>query len=173
MDLTLRRLEPGDRDRLQAFLDALSPETRRRFGPHPFDPATVAALCEAAPTDAATWRWLALDAEGQVLGYALARRGHLSHDAVRIAGYGAPLVEPEDAFFAPAVADRSQARGLGTALLEQAAAELRADGRRRLFLWGGVQKDNARAVAYYLRNGFELLGEFEHQGWNLDMVKAL
>ena len=43
-------------------------------------------------------------------------------------------------------------------------------GRRRIFLWGGVKAENQRAIKFYERHGFIRLGTFLHEGENLDMV---
>jgi hypothetical protein len=40
----------------------------------------------------------------------------------------------------------------------------------RIILWGGVQVENKKAVGYYLKNGFSILGQFEYNGANYDMV---
>ena len=43
-------------------------------------------------------------------------------------------------------------------------------GFRRTGLWGGVQCNNEKAVNFYLKHGFRILGQFEYNGWNYDMV---
>jgi ribosomal protein S18 acetylase RimI-like enzyme len=43
-------------------------------------------------------------------------------------------------------------------------------GRRRIFLWGGVKAENFRAIRFYERLGFIRLGTFLYEGENLDMV---
>lgn len=47
--------------------------------------------------------------------------------------------------------------GLGRALMEAAANHAKAEGRRRLLL--GVYGRNERAIAFYLKTGFEIVGE--------------
>jgi len=47
--------------------------------------------------------------------------------------------------------------GLGRALMEAAADHAKAEGRRRLLL--GVYGRNERAIAFYLKAGFEVVGE--------------
>ncbi|WP_223620395.1 GNAT family N-acetyltransferase [Lysobacter sp. ESA13C] len=51
--------------------------------------------------------------------------------------------------------------GVGRELMEQAVAEARVRGARRLLL--GVYAGNARALAFYARNGFEHVGERRFQ----------
>jgi RimJ/RimL family protein N-acetyltransferase len=36
-------------------------------------------------------------------------------------------------------------------------------GKRRMILWGGVLADNHRAIRYYEKNGFRLLGRFHNE----------
>jgi len=47
--------------------------------------------------------------------------------------------------------------GAGAALMEAAVAKARRDGMERLLL--GVYKGNARAIAFYAKQGFQLVGE--------------
>ncbi|MGJ7901868.1 N-acetyltransferase family protein [Lysobacter sp. 1R34A] len=51
--------------------------------------------------------------------------------------------------------------GVGRGLMRQAVAEARTRGARRLLL--GVYAGNARALAFYARNGFEQVGERRFQ----------
>ena len=37
-------------------------------------------------------------------------------------------------------------------------------------MWGGVQMDNEKAVNFYKRNDFRMLGQFTYNGENYDMI---
>lgn len=39
--VSLRKLTPGDFNALSNYLQQLSPQTKKRFGPHPFDEPSV------------------------------------------------------------------------------------------------------------------------------------
>lgn len=63
--------------------------------------------------------------------------------------------------------------GLGARLMTRAAEDARALGRRRMLL--GVLGTNARACAFYERQGFEVVGERRFnvgQGWYDDLIYA-
>lgn len=53
----------------------------------------------------------------------------------------------------------AQGQGLGAMMLEYAAAEAKALGKR--YVWLGVWEHNERALAFYKRNGFYKMGEHE------------
>ncbi len=58
-------------------------------------------------------------------------------------------------------------------MFEHIERDLKACGARKIVLWGGEQYTNEKAFRFYLKHGFQTLGEFEHNGRNLDMVKYL
>jgi GNAT superfamily N-acetyltransferase len=62
---------------------------------------------------------------------------------------------------------------VGTAMLNFILEYLRLNSIQRIILWGGVQADNEKAVQYYLKNHFPILGEFEYNGRNYDMMYKL
>jgi GNAT superfamily N-acetyltransferase len=165
-------LRPEALEALHAYLEGLSSSTRRRFGPHPFDLPALARLHQDSP---GYQGYIARSlASGQIIAYAAVRIGFLAHDAPRLQACGLTPDAETDCTFAPSVADAWQGCGLGTALLDFIISSLRQHTAvRRILLWGGVQADNPRAVAYYLRNGFRILGAFTHNGENYDMVREI
>lgn len=166
-----RRLANGDEVALLDYLEGLSPATRSRFEPHPFDRATVDEVC------AGRWlgciAWVGIDPAGTIVAYAVVKPGHVEFDVPRYAGYAVTLDPARDYSLAPSVADAWQTRGLGGRLMEHVLDDLAARGAHYVALWGGVQADNERAVAYYRKFGFEELGRFEHRGDNIDMLRRL
>ena len=58
------------------------------------------------------------------------------------------------ALLAPSVSDEYQSKGLGNRLLEVMISKLKEMHRKHLILWGGVQADNSKALAFYEKNGF-------------------
>ncbi len=108
-----------------------------------------------------------------MIAYAIIRHGYLEHDSPRLSAYGLQLNHQTDGSFAPSVADNWQGKGLGKELFDFILPELSARGINRIILWGGVQRNNERAVRYYQKLGFQSLGHFEYHGMNTDMAYCL
>lgn len=169
--VVLRRLDSNDLERLLAYLDHLSEHTKRRFGPHPFDRQSVIDFYDDPSKHLG---YVAGDVEtGEIVAYSIIKIGYLQHDALRLQSYGLTLDGRTDCTFAPSVADVWQSCGVGNSLWIFILNDLKAKGMRRVILWGGVQSDNEKAVNFYRKNGFRLLGRFEYNGWNDDMVLEL
>ena len=163
----LRALDSGDLDRLSDYLQNLSLDTRKRFGPHPFDRQAIIDFYSTKVHQA----YVAQDFEtGNLVAYSIIKMGFLEHDRPRLESWGIYPNNESDCTFAPSVADAWQSCGLGNGLLHFILADLKTKGIRRMILWGGVQSDNDKAVRYYLKNGFRIAGQFQYQGDNYDMV---
>lgn len=147
------------------YLQALSPESQRRFAPHGYGADEILQFF-ADPRNIA----FTVLHKGVLVGYAVLRMDHLPYDTERYAGYGFTVDSRIDATLAPSVADAWQGRGVAGEMMDRIKAYAREHGKRRIFLWGGVQADNARAIAFYKKHGFIELGRFHHNGDNIDMV---
>ncbi len=166
-----RAVREADVTPLLEYLAGLSAETRSYFAPHPFDAAAVAAICESMGEGL---RGFVCEAEGELVGYAVVRRGYSEGEWYRFPDYAIEMNPGYDFLFAPSVADSFQSKGIGSKLLVYVEHILKEEGAHKLVLWGGVQSRNQKAVRYYQKNGFQTLGEFHHEGLdNLDMVKYL
>jgi len=169
----VRPLRRGDVEPLTAYFLGLSPDTRQRYGPHPFDRPTAEALCASAD-DPQTTRFVATlpGPEGEkIIAYMILSRSIWEEDRRR---YG-PALGDNCACFAPSVADAYQSQGLGAQMAAHVMAAAWAMGLRRVILMGGVQATNERAQRLYVRLGFTRVGEFwtqqgEHSILNYDMV---
>lgn len=168
----IRKVAEEDAGILFHFLRNLSPETLSAFAPHAFDETTIRQLGEN-PHASDTRRYLAVNQGGRCIAYALLKTGIIWHDADRLTQYGLNLAEHFYGTFAPCVAEDYQGSGLAQALLKHIEEEARGQKMNRLVLWGGVQKNNTRAVRFYEKSGFSMVGEFEYHGQHLDMVKVL
>lgn len=168
--ILLKKLQEQDFYLLFQYLDHLSPETKRRFGPHPFDLDSITAFYKTADLH---WGYIGLDqATNQIIAYAIVKLGFLQHDAERLKSYGLILSQQTDCTFAPSIADDWQGQGIGNELLSFIINDLQHHSKiKRIILWGGVQADNIKAVKFYQKNGFEIIGAFEYNGSNFDMVK--
>lgn len=154
-----RPLLKTDSDRLGAYFESLSAETRSRFGPHGLDAATATRLC-AEIDPAQVLRWVAV-AGDDLVAYFILMWSVTTYERERYAARGIALSVEEDCTFAPSVADRFQGYGLGSRLFEPLRSLARAAGRRRIVLLGGTQATNARAIAFYRKLGFVELASFE------------
>jgi GNAT superfamily N-acetyltransferase len=169
--ILFRRGTADDLENLLLYLHQLSPDTRKRFGPHQFDLDTLSQLYEKS---SAHLGFIAVEENtGKIIAYAILKKGYLEHDRQRLDAYGLQPDHLRDCTYAPSVADDFQGQGLGTTLFKYILSDAEKMNFRRIILWGGVQADNKRAVRYYLNNGFTILGEFQYNGNNFDMVYNL
>jgi GNAT superfamily N-acetyltransferase len=169
--LLIRRLTASDLDKLCSYLSGLSQETKKRFGPHSFDRDTLAELFGNPMKYSG---FIALqEATLSIIAYSVIKKGFLDHDRPRLESYGLKLDASQDATFAPSVADSWQGQGVGSRLFAFMTSCLQAEQIKRIILWGGVQCDNQKAVSYYRKLGFTVLGQFQYYGQNFDMIKYL
>jgi GNAT superfamily N-acetyltransferase len=163
-----RALVDSDLQALAFYLTNLSPETRKKFAPHSFETNEIHDFY------AGNYNYLGFGAWDQysenLVAYVVVRIGYSEPDRNRLEGYGLKLNRATDALIAPSVADNWQGIGLGVKLFDFVCHRVRSRGVTRIFLWGGVQAGNQRAIAYYRKIGFLPLGTFFHQGENIDMV---
>jgi ribosomal protein S18 acetylase RimI-like enzyme len=170
---TIRPLQEGDVEPLTALFLSLSEETRRRYGPHPFDRETAERLC--ANIDERTVRFVAVvEAEGQapeIVGYMILTREIAESDRKR---YGERLQPEACASFAPVIADAYQSQGIGGVMARHVLRCARDMGLCQVILMGGVQATNERAKHFYDKLGFRRIGEFwthyREKMLNYDMV---
>lgn len=160
---TVRPLQSTDVEPLTTYLLGLSEDTRRRYGPHPFDRPTAERLC-ASIDEATTIRFIAImDAlpVPEIIGYMILTRVISAADVGR---YGDRLRMRQSASFAPSIADAYQSQGLGTQMAQHVMWCARQLGLRQVILMGGVQARNERARRLYTGLGFRPLGEFWTHG---------
>ncbi len=139
-----------------------------RFGPHPFD---IQSIINFYKHDSRNSGYIAVDAVTQkIIAYSILKYGFLEHDSFRLQSYGLALSHLTDCTFAPSVADEWQSQGIGNSLFQYVMHELQSNDIKRIILWGGVQSDNLKAVNFYKKHGFRILGKFEYNGPNYDML---
>lgn len=162
---------PSDAEALTMYFDGLSDETKNRFGPHPFDIDTVAAICNHAYRN---YQAFVCTDDATIAAYTVVAKGYIEADRKRYEGYDFYIDDRHDCTLAPSVADAYQSKGLGSKLYVFVEEALRKQGVRKIVLWGGVQLLNDRAVRFYQKHRFRTLGQFHHDGMeNLDMVKEI
>lgn len=174
---TLRPLTRNDAGILGPYFLSLSEDTKRRYGPHPFDQATADQLC-AQNDYADTMRMLVTTGTGdqeQVIAYFILVMGIGEDDRQRYAKLQMPLDVITDCTLAPSVADAYQSKGVGNLIMQHVIATARRLGKQRMVLMGGVQATNTRAKSFYTKYGFRHMGDFEHPVGrnNHDMILSL
>ena len=163
-----RRVGSEDIGGLYDYLQKLSVESKRRFGPHSFERQAIADFYQQPDEHLG---YLAFDhITREIVAYAIVKIGFFQHDRFRLEGYGLKPDSATDCNYAPSVADEWQGCGLGYAMFQQIKSDLSSRGIRRIILWGGVQSENEKAIRFYRKNGFKTLGTFEYNGWNEDMI---
>ncbi|MGW2078556.1 N-acetyltransferase family protein [Streptomyces sp. NPDC001939] len=96
-------------------------------------------------------------------------------DIARYRAAGIHLSEQTDCRFGPTLGEAYQGSGVGSLVLPPVMDAVRRLGRRRVILWGGVLADNARALRFYEKNGFQRVGSFTGPDGtlSLDMILSL
>lgn len=177
---TVRPLEPTDVEPLTAYFLGLSADTRRRYGPHPFDLATAEVLCAAAD-DPETTRFVAAlpgPRGEEIIAYMILTRSIWDDDRRRYGDASAAAIGEGCGCLAPSVADAYQGQGIGGQMAGHVLRAARILGLRRVILMGGVQATNYRARRLYARLGFRRAGDFwvqqgERHVFNYDMALDL
>jgi GNAT superfamily N-acetyltransferase len=163
-----RPLIIDDLENLEAYLKALSTESKNRFGPHGYD---LNSLRHIHNPNGPFKGFIAENfARNFPIAYAIVKTGYLDHERDRLQGYGWELRDATDCTFAPSVSDKWQGKGIGRSLFEHVLTNLKKEGYERMVLWGGVQISNQRALKFYKKLGFMELGTFEYAGTNIDMA---
>lgn len=136
--------EIGARTFVETFSHLYSPQDLEAFLAEAYGPERTAADL-AHPGKA---QWL-VEADGQVIGYALAGPSDLPHDEVT------PACGELKRFY---LLKQWQGGGLGGRLFDIVMAWLEKDGPRDL--WIGVWSENHGAQRFYLRHGFVKVGDY-------------
>lgn len=157
----------ADVDIIVNFYQQLQEATRRLYAPHPMDRETI--LQQIADP---AYLMLVSFIDDELAGYQVFLKGAFIWERDRYKQYGI-ILDQHTASYAPVLGDPFQGRRLGAKMLEQALPLLKAAGITQLILWGGVQCANIRAVNFYLKNGFRIVGYFDWEGANYDMISTI
>jgi diamine N-acetyltransferase len=167
----LRRLNTADLGSLYDYLQNLSAETKKRFGPHSFEKQAIIDFYTNASNPIG---YIGIDIPtNEIIAYSIIKIGFIEHDGNRLRSYGITPDHKTDVTFAPSVADSWQSCGIGNEMFKYILSDLKNNVFKRIILWGGVQMDNGKAVSYYKKNGFKILGQFTHNGENYDMMHIM
>ena len=134
--IILERLMPEDYDNLSAYLQHLSPDSKKRFGPHGYDIESILG-CYENPDHSG---YIARDAETlNIIAYSIIKTGYLEHDSSRLRSYGLTLNKLTDCTFAPSVADEWQSLGVGNCLFRFVLSDLKSAAKHGLLPLDSMQ----------------------------------
>jgi len=167
----LRPLLPEDVALLAAFLNGLSEQTRRFWNMDDYGVIAARGHCDSiAKYD--KLRFVAISTTVNtiiaLLEFSLAIP---ENDETRYSRYGISL-SSTDCRFGPCIADVFQGKGVAVALFPYMVNVAKNLGKYRIILWGGVFAENQKAVRFYYKVGFQLVGDFLSQDGRkcLDMM---
>ncbi|MFZ5365924.1 MAG: GNAT family N-acetyltransferase [Patescibacteria group bacterium] len=161
--IIFRPLLKDDSTSFGIFLDSLSKETRRRYGPHPLTFGEAKNICENLDYKEML-RLVLLNSKEEIIGYNILSFQLRDSQVERFKGYGIHLVPGRDVCIAPVIADRYQNKGVGTMMLLKTIELAKSLGLRQITLWQETQVSNKRAIHFYEKLGFEKIAEFERYG---------
>jgi diamine N-acetyltransferase len=169
--IEIRYFKYSDLELLATYFQDLSSESKSRFGPHSFHKETIIELFKQPEL----YRlYIAFDINtNRIAAYSIVKFGWVHHEVPRLNSYGLTENPKTDCTFAPSVADSYQSNGIGSKMLQFIINDLANINIDRIFLWGGVQIDNEKAVNFYKKYAFNILGYFEYNGQNIDMFLHL
>ncbi|MFE2737315.1 GNAT family N-acetyltransferase [Streptomyces sp. NPDC059349] len=156
----LRPLVHADAERLAGFLEGLSPESRRLSTFDGYDLAAARELCDAIARYDKLRLVLEDESSARIVGLFELSLALAAGDIARYRAAGVHLTEQTDCRFGPTLADAYQGSGVGSLVLPLVMEAVRRLGRTRVILWGGVVAGNARALRFYEKAGFQLVGPF-------------
>jgi len=169
-EISFERFQKSNIEELYSYLSQLSPKSKSYFEPHPYD---LPSIDKFYSNDQDILSYTAKDMfDHSIIAYFILRTKPYTYEKERFRKYDLHL-NSNDAFLAPSVRDDWQSKGLGGRFLDYILLELRTISINRVFLWGGVQEPNQKAISFYLQNNFNILGDFEYEGKNLDMASYL
>lgn len=173
----LRPLTKDDAGILGVYFLSLSDETKRRYGPHPFDQATADKLCAENDYNKVIRMLATVPQAGseRVIAYFILVMGVDEDEIKRYAVLGIGLDSATDCTLAPSVADDYQDKGVGSIVMRHVIDSALRLGKTRMVLMGGTQGTNARGIHFYKKYGFRIVGDFqEPTGFNNhDMILDL
>lgn len=158
--LTLRPLEPKDEKAIVDLINSLSEQTKH-FYSYTKEPAEKIAkdICDAINKYDKLRFVLERNDNKELIGLFELSMDIPQENIEKFKRYGIEL-EENDCRFGPLLKDSYQSKGISSKVFPLIVSIAKEFGKKRMILWGGVNKDNPSAIGFYEKNGFKNLGEF-------------
>src|SRR5680860_193286 len=157
--LIFRPLQFNDSQSLSNFLGSLSAETRHFYTLDSYDIHTAKELCDSIGKYDKL-RFIVESKDNKIIGLFDFSFDLTEDDKKRFSKYGYTLNQGSDCRFGPCLSDNYQNQGLGTVIFPLIIKIAKDFSQKRIILWGGVLADNAKAIQYYRKNNFKVVGNF-------------
>lgn len=158
-ELTFRPLRFNDSQSLFDFLGNLSTETRHFYTLDGYGLQTAKELCDSIGKYDKL-RFIVESKDNKIIGLFEFSFDLTEDDKERFSKYGYTLNQGSDCRFGPCLSDNYQNQGLGTVILPLIIKIAKDFNQKRIILWGGVLADNTKAIQYYRKNNFKVVGNF-------------
>ena len=170
-DLTLRPLQHSDIEKLTTFLKNLSPGTRKLSTFDSYDSVTAKELCDAI-SKYDKLRFVLENQSKEIIGLIEFTLDIPENVLEQYKGYGIDLDIDNTCRFGPTLADYYQSKGLGSLLFPIVIKIVELLDKKYIILYGGVFTDNTRAIKYYEKHGFRVVGRCtdENGRESVDMI---
>lgn len=169
-----RPLLHSDIEELTTFLKKLSTETRRLSTFDSYNKTTATELCNSI-SKYDKLRFVLESQDKQIIGLI-----EFTLDIPRgvietYLNYGITLDIDSTCRFGPTLSDEYQSKGLGSLIFPYITKVAKLLDMKYIILYGGVLADNLRAIKYYEKHGFKMVGKFYNEEGieNLDMILNL
>jgi GNAT superfamily N-acetyltransferase len=164
--VTLRWLQPTDGAALFDFFERFPAESKAFFAPHGFDLETCKGVCRQSSDH---FHALVADFNGMIVAYFILSLVVHSSDLERMPSLDADTTVS----VAPSVSPEFRGTGIAVEMMQRLFERARQAEKKRAVLMGGMSVTNERALAYYYKCGFKMIGEWGSDPLKYDMALDL
>jgi len=170
-EITLRPLQQPDTQKLTTFLENLSLGTRKLSTFDSYDAVTAKELCDAI-SKYDKLRFVLENQDKEIIGLIEFTFDIPENVVEQYKGYGIDLDIDNTCRFGPTLADDYQSKGLGSLVFPYVIKIAELLGKKYIILYGGVFADNIRAIKYYEKHGFKVVGKYTDEDGrkSVDMI---
>jgi len=169
--IALRPLLDSDIEKLTNFLQNLSTETRRLSTFDSYDRVNATELCNAI-NKYDKLRFVLESQSNEIIGLIEFTLDNPQNVIDTYTNYGQTLDTEHTCRFGPTLSDKYQGQGLGGLIFPYVVKIAKLLDKKHIILYGGVLADNIRAIKYYEKHGFKIVGRYNDENGNetVDMI---